>query len=100
LPLVGLRGRFILLAASFASAEKSLELLAVYNIFHNWFLFFRSHFSTGLKRYFHTKHEEGLLSGQGMRILDYCCGVAADHPEDAIDLWTSVEEEVGAWQNS
>ena len=38
---------------------------------------------------------QGLLSGHGMRILDYCCGVAADHPEQPIDLWSSVEEEVG-----
>ena len=37
---------------------------------------------------------QGLLSGHGMRILDYCCGVAADRPDQPIDLWSSVEEEV------
>ncbi len=32
----------------------------------------------GLKRYFHAKRSEGLLSMEGLRILDYACDVAAD----------------------
>lgn len=32
----------------------------------------------GLKRYFHAKRGEGLLSAQGLRILDYACDRAMD----------------------
>ncbi len=34
--------------------------------------------SAGLKRYFHAKRGEGLLSTKGLRILDYACDRAAD----------------------
>ena len=37
----------------------------------------------GLKRYFHSKRGEGLLSAQGLRILDHASDLAADqahHP--------------------
>jgi hypothetical protein len=35
-------------------------------------------FNAGLKRYFHAKRGEGLLSAQGLRILDYACDRAMD----------------------
>ena len=58
---------------------------------------YRVRIISGLKRYFHSKHEQGLLSGHGMRILDYCCGVSADQPDKPIDLWSTVEEEVSGY---
>jgi hypothetical protein len=48
----------------------------------------------GMKRYFHGKHEEGLLSAQGLRILDYCCALAGDRPDLSFELWPMVEKEV------
>ncbi|GAB4814387.1 hypothetical protein N2152v2_001433 [Parachlorella kessleri] len=38
----------------------------------------RARLVAGLKRYFHAKRSEGLLSMEGLRILDYACDVAAD----------------------
>lgn len=35
----------------------------------------------GLKRYFHAKRGEGLLSAQGLRILDYACDRAIDQAQ-------------------
>lgn len=34
----------------------------------------------GLKRYFHSKRGAGLLSSQGLRILDFACDRAMDCP--------------------
>ena len=41
----------------------------------------------GLKRYFHRKHNEGLLSSQGLRTLDHACDTCMDHPELPIDIF-------------
>ena len=49
----------------------------------------------GLKRAFHARHQEGLLSGRGLRILDFCCDSALDEPGRQLDLWQRVEKEVG-----
>lgn len=38
----------------------------------------RARLVAGLKRYFHAKRGEGLLSSEGLRILDYACDTAAD----------------------
>ncbi|GAB4813268.1 hypothetical protein N2152v2_000314 [Parachlorella kessleri] len=58
----------------------------------------RSRLLAGLKRYFHAKRMEGLLSVQGMRILDYACELAAEHADQPLGLWARMEQEVkGAW---
>jgi hypothetical protein len=48
----------------------------------------------GLKRHFHAKHAEGLLSSRGLRSLDWCCDSALDEPDTPLDLWERVEAEV------
>lgn len=35
------------------------------------------------------------MSGQGLRILDFCCAVAADRPEQPLDFWPLVEQVCG-----
>lgn len=42
---------------------------------------------TGLKRYFHAKRMEGLLSARGLRILDNGCEVLLESPEKPLHLW-------------
>ena len=44
----------------------------------------RARLVAGLKRYFHAKRSEGLLSMEGLRILDYACDVAADRALDPL----------------
>jgi hypothetical protein len=51
-------------------------------------------FFPGLKRHFHAKHAEGLLSSRGLRSLDWCCDSALDEPDKPLDLWERVEAEV------
>lgn len=46
----------------------------------------------GLKRYFHAKRGEGLLSVRGMQILDHACDIAIDQAEQPLALWTSVRQ--------
>jgi len=46
---------------------------------------FASHYRlAGLKRYFHSKRGEGLLSAQGLRILDYACDCAINCPHQPL----------------
>ena len=40
----------------------------------------------GLKRYFHSKRGEGLLSAQGLRILSYACDLAIDLQQPLVGL--------------
>ncbi|PRW44236.1 Sodium hydrogen exchanger 7 [Chlorella sorokiniana] len=47
----------------------------------------------GLKRYFHAKRGEGLLSTKGLRILDYACDRAADCAYQPLDIWSVAERE-------
>ncbi|KAL4858875.1 Protein ACTIVITY OF BC1 COMPLEX KINASE 3 [Chlorella vulgaris] len=47
----------------------------------------------GLKRYFHAKRGEGLLSAQGLRILDYACDRAMDQAHAPLDIWSVAERE-------
>lgn len=49
---------------------------------------------SGLKRYFHSKRAEGLLSGQGVRILDFACDIAMDSADEPLSVWSSVQAEV------
>lgn len=41
----------------------------------------------GMKRYFHRKRNEGLLSNQGLRTLDHACDSCMDRPERPIDIF-------------
>eukprot|EP00884_Botryococcus_braunii_P001610 jgi/Botrbrau1/1144/Bobra.0162s0035.1 len=50
---------------------------------------------SGLKRYFHAKRGEGLLSARGMQILDHACDIAIDEAERPLALWKSVRQD--AW---
>lgn len=50
---------------------------------------------SGLKRYFHGKRAEGLLSSKGMQILDHACDTAMDTAEAPLAIWDAVEREVG-----
>jgi hypothetical protein len=44
----------------------------------------------GLKRYFHAKRMEGLLSASGLRILDSGCEVLLEAPHKPLHLWSIV----------
>lgn len=54
----------------------------------------RSRLVAGLKRYFHGKRLSGLLSPQGLRILDYACDRAAEHTSEPLHIWARLEREV------
>jgi hypothetical protein len=45
------------------------------------------YYLAGLKRYFHAKRMEGLLSARGLRILDNGCEVLLEVPEKPLHLW-------------
>jgi len=45
----------------------------------------------GLKRYFHDKRGQGLLSGRGMLVLDHACDVAMDGSSSPLVMWSSLE---------
>jgi hypothetical protein len=41
----------------------------------------------GMKRYFHRKRNEGLLSSVGLRTLDHACDTCMDAPGQRIDIF-------------
>ena len=45
----------------------------------------------GLKRYFHDKRGQGLLSGRGIVVLDHACDVAMDASASPLVMWSSLE---------
>lgn len=45
----------------------------------------------GLKRYFHGKRAEGLLSARGMQLLDYACDLQMDHADKPLFMWAFIE---------
>ena len=45
----------------------------------------------GLKRYFHDKRGQGLLSGRGILVLDHACDVAMDGSYSPLVMWSSLE---------
>ena len=47
---------------------------------------------SGIKRYFHGKRAEGLLSARGMQLLDYTCDVQMDHADRALFMWQMAEK--------
>ena len=44
----------------------------------------------GLKKYYHAKQREGLLSGAGTQILDWACSIAMDDPDRPLNIWQIV----------
>ena len=57
----------------------------------------RSRLVAGLKR-FVAKRLAGLLSIEGLRILDFACDKASEHSGERLGLWRTLEEEVvGGW---
>lgn len=46
---------------------------------------------SGIKRYFHGKRGEGLLSARGMQLLDFICDVQMDHAERPLFMWAYAE---------
>jgi hypothetical protein len=52
----------------------------------------------GLKRHYVAKRLAGLLSVDGLRILQYACDVASDKAIQPLQMWASLEKEVsGSW---
>ena len=52
----------------------------------------RSRLVAGLKRYFVGKRLAGLLSIQGLRVLNYACDIASTTPEQPLNLWKTLEK--------
>ena len=44
----------------------------------------------GLKKYYHAKQREGLLSGRGTQVLDWACSIAMDEPDRPLNVWQIV----------
>eukprot|EP00882_Tetradesmus_deserticola_P034034 GHRQ01038931.1.p1 GENE.GHRQ01038931.1~~GHRQ01038931.1.p1 ORF type:complete len:508 (+),score=242.21 GHRQ01038931.1:112-1524(+) len=53
----------------------------------------RSWLLSGLKRYFHGKRMEGLLSARGLRILDAGCEVGLEDPSKPLRLWGNLSRD-------
>ena len=45
----------------------------------------------GLKRYFHEKRGQGLLTGPGILVLDHACDAAMDSSAHPLIIWKLVE---------
>jgi hypothetical protein len=45
----------------------------------------------GLKRYFHEKRAQGLLTGRGILVLDHACDAAMDASAEPLLVWAAVE---------
>ena len=48
---------------------------------------------SGLKKYFHGKRAEGLLSARGMQLLDFMCDLQMDHAEEPLFMWSLTEKQ-------
>ena len=44
----------------------------------------------GLKKYFHSKQREGLLSAEGTQLLDWACSMAMDDAARPLGLWQNI----------
>eukprot|EP00798_Chlamydomonas_sp_ICE-L_P030883 gene30883-35931_t len=55
---------------------------------------YRERLLSGLKRAFHSRNQEGLLSTRGLRILDKCLDGALEESEEELDVWERVEREI------
>jgi len=47
---------------------------------------------SGLKRYFHSKRGRGLISAEGVQLLDHACSAAVDEPSQALNIWKNIEK--------
>lgn len=44
----------------------------------------------GLKKYFHAKQRDGLLSAEGMQLLDWACSMAMDDASRPLGIWQNI----------
>lgn len=51
---------------------------------------------SGLKRYFHDKRGRGLLSAEGVQLLDHACSAAVDQSSKPIAIWNGIERSAAA----
>lgn len=59
----------------------------------------RSRICAGMKRFFHTKSMEGLLSRAGLRMLDHSCDDQIDSPMAPLRIWAKLERHIKSnWQ--
>ena len=47
---------------------------------------------SGLKRYFHDKRARGLISAEGVQLLDHACSAAKDQPSERLSIWRNIEK--------
>ena len=47
---------------------------------------------SGLKRYFHSKRGRGLISAEGVQLLDHACSAAVDDPKQRLNIWQNIEK--------
>ncbi|KAK9861233.1 hypothetical protein WJX84_006249, partial [Apatococcus fuscideae] len=47
----------------------------------------------GLKNYFYEKRSQGLISAQGIRLLDLAVNNCLEEPQGALSLWSQIEKE-------
>jgi hypothetical protein len=47
---------------------------------------------SGLKRYFHSKRGRGLISPEGVQLLDHACSAAVDDPKQRLNIWQNIEK--------
>ncbi|KAL3141541.1 Son of sevenless 1, variant 2 [Trebouxia sp. C0010 RCD-2024] len=53
---------------------------------------------SGLKRYFHEKRGRGLISAEGVQLLDHACSAAVDQSSQRLNIWTNIEKDLcGGW---
>jgi len=46
---------------------------------------------SGLKKYFHGKRAEGLLSARGIQVLDFMCDLQMDLAHEPLFMWSLTE---------
>lgn len=46
----------------------------------------------GLKNYFYEKRSQGLISSQGIRMLDMAVNACMDDPAGPLSLWARIEK--------
>ena len=47
---------------------------------------------SGLKRYFHEKRGRGLISAEGVQLLDHACSAAVDQSSQSLNIWSNMEK--------
>ena len=47
---------------------------------------------SGLQRYFHDKRGRGLISAEGVQLLDHACSAAKDQPAQRLIIWKNIEK--------